>query len=170
MKNNIVSLIPQFFFNIVVCVSIFDSLDFLSFLGNCQNEKCFRNEILARKKYLQSRNDIYKLYLRENGNLVLTCKERPIWTSLTFNNTVDFLYLDEEGISLILHGKDNRTVWRAHSTGLGKELVLQDDGKLVLYNSCNTSVWEIGDNKKCPEGLPCLFNAEFLVQNVFSLA
>ena len=71
------------------------------------------------------------------------------------------MYFDEEGISLILRGKDNSTVWRAHSTGLGKELVLQDDGKLVLYNSCNTSVWEIGDNKKCRKGLFNLFNAEF---------
>ena len=170
MKNNIVSLLPQLFFNIVVCVSVIDSLDLLTFLGNCQNEKCFRNEILARGKYLQSRNGYYRLYLRRNGNLVLSCKERPIWTSFTLNNTVDFLYFDEEGISLILRGKDNITVWRAHSTGLGKELVLQDDGKLVLYNSCNSSIWEIGDNKKCREGLFCLFNAEFLVQNVFLLA
>ena len=125
---------------------------------------------MARGKYLQSRNGTYKLHLRENGNLVLTCKKRPIWTSSTSNNTVDFLYFDEEGISLILRGKDNSTVWRARSTGLGKELVLQDDGKLVLYNSCNLSIWEIGDNKKCREGLFCLFNAEFLVQNVFLLA
>ena len=152
----------------VVCVSIFDSLDLLSFLGNCQKEKCFRNEILARGKYLQSRNGRYKLYLRKNGNLVLTCKERPIWTSFTSNSTVNFLYFDEEGTSLILRGKDNSTVWRAPSTGLGKELVLQDDGKLVLYNSCNTSVWEI--NGKCRKGLFCLFNAEVLVQNVFLLA
>ena len=99
----------------------------------------------------------------------LTCEGRPIWFSWTWNNTVDFLYFDEEGISLILRGKDSITVWRAHSTGLGKELVLQDDGKLVLYNSCNTSVWEIGDSTKCG-GLLCLFNEDFLVQNVFLLA
>ena len=158
------------FFNIFFCVCLFDPLDLLSFLGKCQNEKCFRKDILARGKYLQSRNGTYKLHLRKNGNLVLTCKGRPIWTSFTSNNTVDFLYFDEEGISLILRGKDNSTVWRAPSKGLGKELVLQDDGKLVLYNSCNTSIWEIGDNKKCREGLLCLFNAEFLFQNVFLLA
>ena len=170
MKNNIASLLPEFFSDIVVCVSIFDALDLSSFLGNCQNEKCSRNGILEREKYLQSRNGIYRFYLRRNGNLELTCEGRPIWFSWTWNNTVDFLYFDEEGISLILRGKDNSTVWRAQSRGLGKELVLQDDGKLVLYNSCNTSVWEIGDSKKCQEGLLCLFNEEFLVQNVFLLA
>ena len=71
------------------------------------------------------------------------------------------MYFDEKGISLILRGKDNSTVWRARSTGLGKELILEDTGKLVLYNSSNTSVWEIGDNKKCREGLFNLFNAKF---------
>ena len=160
--SNIVSLLPHFFLFQHCCLCLyFWSFTFILILGNCQNEKCFRNEILAREKYLKSRNSIYKLYLRRNGNLVLTCQERPIWTSFTSNNTVDFLYFDEEGISLIIRGKDKNTVWRAHSTGLGKELVLQDDGKLVLYNSCNTRVWEIGDNKKCREGLFSLFNTEF---------
>ena len=122
---------------------------------------------MAREKYLESRNGAYKLHLRRNGNLVLTCQGRPIWTSFTSNNTVDYLYFDEEGISLILRGKDNSTVWRAPSAGIGKELVLQDDGKLVLYNSCNASVWEIGDNKKCQEGLFKLFNAEFFSSKRF---
>ena len=101
---------------------------------------------------------------------MLTCKKRPIWTSFTSNNTVDFLYFDEEGISLILRGKDNSTVWRAHSTGIGKELVLQDDGKLVLYNSCNTSIWEIGDSKKCQKGLSVYLMQNYLAQNIFLLA
>ena len=125
---------------------------------------------MARGKYLQSKNSTYRLHLRRNGNLVLTCKKRPIWTSFTSNNTVDFLYFDEEGISLILRGKDNSTVWRARSTGLGKELVLQDDGKLVLYNSCNTSIWEIGDSKKCQKGLSVYLMQNYLAQNIFLLA
>ena len=111
-----------------------------------------RNGILRREKYLQSRNGQYKLHLRKNGNLVFTCRARTIWTSQTVNNTVDFLYFDEDGTNLILRGKDNSTIWRAPTTRLGKKLVLQDDGKLVLYNSCNTSIWEIG-NKICSEGL-----------------
>ena len=111
-----------------------------------------RNGILRREKYLQSRNGQYKLHLRKNGNLVFTCRARTIWTSQTVNNTVDFLYFDEDGTNLILRGKDNSTIWRAPTTRLGKKLVLQDDGKLVLYNSCNTSIWEIA-NKICSEGL-----------------
>ena len=107
---------------------------------------------MRRGRNLKSRNGRYQLHLRENGNLVLTCKERTMWTSHTINNTVDFLYFDEDGTNLILRGKDNSTIWRAPTTRLGKKLVLQDDGKLILYNSCNTSIWEEG-NKNCPEGL-----------------
>ena len=123
----------------------------------CWDEKCLPNGILRRKKFLKSKNSRYQLHLRRNGNLVLTCGGRPIWTSFTSNNTVDFLYFNNEGTSLILRGKDNSTIWRAPSTGKGKKLVLQDDGKLVLYNSCNESVWEKGNNKSCREGLCSLF-------------
>ena len=136
----------------LLLVLVLNFLHFWLFLENCQDEKCIRNGILRREKYLQSRNGQYKLHLRKNGNLVFTCRARTIWTSQTVNNTVDFLYFDEDGTNLILRGKDNSTIWRAPTTRLGKKLVLQDDGKLVLYNSCNTSIWEIG-NKICSEGL-----------------
>ena len=129
-----------------------NSLHFWLFSEKCQGEKCSRNGILRRNKYLESSNGKYQLHLRENGNLVLTCGARAIWTSYTTNNTVDFLYFDEDGTNLILLGKDNSTIWRAPMTRLGKRLVLQDDGKLVLYNSCNRSIWEKG-NKNCPKGL-----------------
>ena len=136
----------------LLLVLVLDFLHFWLFLENCQDEKCIRNGILRREKYLQSRNGQYKLHLRKNGDLVFTCRVITIWTSQTVNNTVDFLYFDEDGTNLILRGKDNSTIWRAPTTRLGKKLVLQDDGKLVLYNSCNTSIWEIG-NKICSEGL-----------------
>ena len=136
----------------LLLVLVLNFLHFWLFLENCQDEKCIRNGILRREKYLQSRNGHYKLHLRKNCNLVFTCRARTIWTSQTVNNTVDFLYFDEDGTNLILRGKDNSTIWRAPTTRLGKKLVLQDDGKLVLYNSCNTSIWEIG-NKICSEGL-----------------
>ena len=123
----------------------------------CRDEKCLPNGILRREKFLKSKNSRYQLHLRRNGNLVLTCRGRPIWTSFTSNNAVDFLYFNKEGTSLILRGKNNSTIWRAPNTGKGKKLVLQDDGKLVLYNSCNESVWEKGNNKNCREGLCSLF-------------
>ena len=139
--------------HIVIRVLFLKSLHFWLFLENCQGEKCIRNGILRRKKSLTSRNGKYQLHLRKNGNLVLTCRSRPIWTSYTINNTVDLFYFDKDGTNLILRGKDNSTIWRASTTRLGEKLILQDDGKLVLYNFCNTSIWEKGNNKSCPKGL-----------------
>ena len=165
--SSIVVLLNQFF-NIDVCVSIFDSLDLCSFLENCEQEKCIRNGILRKGKHLQSRNEMYRLYLRENGNLVLTCQERSIWISFTFNKTVDFLYFDGEGTSLVLRGKDNSNVWKVQTAALGKELVLQNNGKLVLYNSCNKSIWEKGSKKLCRTGLLSLLNVEFFISQIIT--
>ena len=122
-------------------------------LENCFKNKCTRNGTLRKGKHLQSSNQIYQFHLRKNGNLVLTCRGRPIWTSLTANQTAEFLHFNEEGTSLILWGKDNNTKWSPFSSGRVKELVLQDDGKLVLYNFCNRSIWEKGNQEKCQEGL-----------------
>ena len=113
--------------------------------------------------YLESSKKMYKLYLRENGNLVLTCQERSIWISFTSNKSVDFLYFDGEGTSLVLRGKDNSSVWKVQTAVLGKKLVLQNNGKLVLYNSCNTSIWEKGGEKLCRKGLFTLLNVEFFI-------
>ena len=116
-------------------------------------DKCFRNGVLKKEKFLRSKNGKYVFYLRKNGNLVLTCGGRPIWTSLTINDTVDYLHFNKKGTSLVLRGKDNSTIWRARSIRQGKELVLQDDGRLVLYNCCNNSIWEKGNNRKCQTGI-----------------
>ena len=137
----------------VVRILVLDSLHFPIFLENCQKEKCIRNGILRRRKHLKSSNNKYQLHLRENGNLVLACGGRPIWSSYTTHNAVDFLYFDEDGKNLVLYGKDNSIIWRALTTELAKKLVVQDDGKLVLYNACNTSIWERGNKKKCLKGL-----------------
>ena len=133
--------------------SDFNSSHLHSFSDNCHKDRCIRNGILRKGKYLESRNRRYRFYLRENGNLVLTCDKRPIWISFTKNDNVDFLHFNEEGTKFILRGKDNRTVWSAFSSGQGKELVLQDNGMLVLYNFCNEIIWEKGNSQKCQTGL-----------------
>ena len=146
-----IQLLKNFVLTLLL-VLVLNFLHFWLFLENCQDEKCIRNGIFRREKYLQSRNGKYQLHLRKNGNLVFTCVARTIWTSQTVSNTVDFLYFDEDGINLILCQKDNSIIWRAPTTRPGKKLVLQDDGKLILYNSCNATIWEKG-NQICSEGL-----------------
>ena len=85
--------------------SDFNSSHLHSFLDNCHKDRCIRNGILRKGKYLESRNRRYRFYLRQNGNLVLTCNERPIWISFTKNDNVDFLHFNKEGTKFILRGK-----------------------------------------------------------------
>ena len=167
IHSSIIVLLNQFF-NVAVRVSISDYLDLCSFLDNCKQNRCNLNGILRKGKYLESNNKMYKLYLRENGNLVLTCQERPIWISFTSNKSVDFLYFDGEGTSLALRGKDNSNVWKVQTAMLGKKLVLQNNGKLVLYNSCNTSIWEKGGKKLCRKGLFTLLNVQFFISQIIT--
>ena len=123
---------------------------------------------MRKRDYLESKNGIYKLYLRKNGNLVLTCHERSIWTSFTSSKAVAFLYFNGEGTSLVLRGKDNSNVWKVQTASRGKELVLKNNGKLVLYNSCNASIWEKGGENLCRKGLFSLLNVEFFISQIIT--
>ena len=134
---------------------------FFQFLENCQADTCTRNGILRRGKYLKSNNAKYQFFLRENGNLVLTCNGRPLWSSNTVNDNVDYLYLNKDGSSLILVGKDGRSVWKEKTWGDALRMVLQDDGDLVLYNKCNVSVWNTGTYRKCEKGADHFFPQNF---------
>ena len=131
-------------------------------------QTCTQNGILRKGSYLESRDKIYKLHLRETGNLVLTCWNRSIWTSFTSNKAVEFLYFDREGTSVALRGKDNSSIWKIQTAALGKELVLQENGKLVLYDSCNTNIWERGGTKLCRTGLFSFLIIEFFISQIIT--
>ena len=123
------------------------------FLENCLKGRCIHNRILRKGKGLKSRNEGYQFYLRGNGNLVLICEGRPIWTSFTIDDNVDFLYFNKEDNRLHLCGKDSSTKWSAFSLGRSKKIVLQDNRELVVYNLYNESNWKKGNSKKCHAGL-----------------
>ena len=144
--------VPFFHIKLAVSSSDFNSLYLCSILENCLKNRCVFNRTLRKGKYLESRDHRYRFYLRKNGNLVLTCDGRPIWTSFTKNENVDFLYFNKEETHMILCGKNSRTLWRAFSLVRRKKMILQDDRKLVLHNFYNESIRKKGDGEKCPTG------------------
>ena len=66
-------------------------------LGNCHGDTCTHMGVLKKGKYLRSNNGIFKLILQENGNLEILCKTKPIWSTRTITNKVDFLYFKQNG-------------------------------------------------------------------------
>ena len=139
----------------------------IQFLENCQNDRCTRNGILKSGNFLESSNGKYRLYLREDGYLDLTCGETAIWNTSKMGYNVDFFYFGKNGLNLFLHGKDGlnlllygnkkHSIWkaRAATTGQAKTLILHEDGNLVLSDGCNKSIWETqtSQNFKCLKGL-----------------
>ena len=154
LQKSCLFLLSSLFFQIKLAVdpSNFNSLHLCSILENCLKSRCAFNRTLTKGKYLESRDHRYRFYLRRNGNLVLTCGGRPIWTSFTKNENVDFLYFNKAETHLILCGNDSRTLWSAFSLVRRKKMVLQDDGKLVLHSFYNESIRKKGNSEKCPTG------------------
>ena len=111
--------------------------------------------VLKKGKYLQSNNGIYKLILQENGNLEILCKTKPIWSTRTITNKVDFLYFKQNG-KLVLYSKDETDLWTANIKDSFFEpltLLLQNAGNLVLLDGFNQAQWSSGTGDICSQGL-----------------
>ena len=114
-------------------------------LENCQKDTCTLNAVLKKGKFLQSKNGKYKLTLHTDGNLELSSGTAIIWSTGTKNVDVK-LYFQEEtgGEELRLYGKNQKVVWKTKGRGKATKLILQDDGNLVMYNTCDRPTWDTG--------------------------
>ena len=122
-----------------------------SVLENSQSNTRSFNSILKTGDYLQSKNGILKLQLNSNGNLVLYCKDKEIWSTNTSDNSVECLYFGKNR-TLSLRKKGNISIWEAEFLGIDsdpKDLTLQDDGNLVVYGECGEILWESKTSGKC---------------------
>ena len=92
------------------------------------------------KGRLTSRNGNYFFAIQGDGNLVIYNGNQPIWQSDTRASKVVF-GLDSDGW-LRLRDEDGKTVWKSN-TGTGTSLVMQDDGRLVMFRG-SSPIWSVG--------------------------
>ena len=99
---------------------------------------------------MKSQSKAVTLRLQEDGNLVLSCLNSPIWSSNTHGNT-DIKSLDfQDNGNLVLIKKDNSFAWSTNvQNSKGTHLVLQNDGNLVLLDNGNKSIWTSRTEGKC---------------------
>ena len=94
--------------------------------------------------YIQSENGLFKLTLKENGKLEISCKGKKIWFLSTLIAAIDFLYFNING-KIIIIGKDNITAWITPvftRNTRNRLLLMQNDGNLVVQDQCGRTLWE----------------------------
>ena len=122
-------------------------------LAFCRNNLCHPNQILGKGSSIKSENGIYKLILRESGNLELMCRDTSLWSSKTENPYVDVFQYQSNG-NLVIRKADGRYLWESktvHDVKPPGRLVLQNDGNLILYAD-SEAIWHTNTYGKCHTG------------------
>ena len=122
---------------------------------------------------LQSESAKYQLKLQPNGKLEIICEGSVIWSPLKDSDTdsVTRLYFKNES-SLGVYLEDESLVW---APGIGvsnkyfQKLVLENDGRLILYDNKSENVWESNSAGKCRKGKQLSVNASQKSNIVYSL-
>lgn len=146
------------------------------FLGNCYKNQCIRNGILNKGDILRSESEKYQLKLQSNGKLEIICEGSVIWSPLKDSDTdsVTRLYFKNES-SLGVYLEDESLVWTPDiglSSKYFQKLVLENDGRLILYDNKSENIWESNSAGKCRKGKQLFVTASkklFNLMNIQSL-
>lgn len=102
-------------------------------------------------QYLFSENGEYRFFLKTGGDMVLKDlgQDKILWRSRTGNTRPAYLILKPHG-NLVLVSKTGKRIWESKTSGsFAKELLLRDDGALVLHKNGKV-VW--GKNQSGSSG------------------
>ncbi len=98
------------------------------------------NQLLNMGQSITSADGRYRLYMQNDGNLVLYSIKRALWSSGTSNKPVTSAVMQSDG-NLVLYDSQAKAYWSSGTAGKGSSsLVVQNDGNLVIYNS-NNAIW-----------------------------
>jgi hypothetical protein len=90
---------------------------------------------------LQSNNGKYTLIYQTDGNLVLsTSDSKTLWTSGTNGRPAGYATMQTDG-NFAVYGPDGGFQWNTGTTTPGSQLVLRDDGDLVIVTASGSTIW-----------------------------
>merc|ERR1711879_908935 len=99
-------------------------------------------EQLREGDWIKSRNSACALHMQTDGNLALYTGPYVTWASNTGNNPGAVFKVHEDGKVDI--SKGGKRIWKAHSLGHKvRDVMLQDNCNLIMYNRRNQRVWAI---------------------------
>lgn len=102
---------------------------------------------LTLGQYLLSPNEEYKLVMQIDGNLVLyrTSDNFAMWASNTYGIGANLCEMQAEDGNLVIYNAGGQPLWASATDGnAGAVLILQDDGKVVIYKS-GKPIWSTAD-------------------------
>ena len=103
-----------------------------------------KGDFIQSGEGLKSRNGLYTLLLRNNGNLEIFEGIEPdwqkVWESGTVQNETGMYKLHMQGDNnLVLRDSNSDAIWATHTENQGTEnkgwATLKDDGDFILYGS-----------------------------------
>ncbi|MBS2035960.1 hypothetical protein JST97_13305 [bacterium] len=103
-------------------------------------DRLLPGQSIVVKGRLTSPSGAYFLAVQGDGNLVIYSGNNPLWQSDTRGSKVVFS-LDPDG-RLRLRDGDGKIIWKSN-TDTGTSLMMQDDGRLVMYREGNP-IWSVG--------------------------
>jgi len=104
----------------------------------------FADERLYPGQFLASANGQFRVYMQDDGNLVLyDAVGVALWASLTHGKPGAWLINQGDGNLVLYH--NGVAVWHSGTHGHGpSNLIMQDDGNLVLYKAGGVATWASG--------------------------
>ena len=130
---------------------------FIFFPGCCFTGTCYRysHVVLNKGSHLKSQNEAVILRLQEDGNLVLSCLNSPIWSSGTHGNAdIKSLVFQENGNLALIKGDTNVAWYTNIYDSKGTYFVVQNDSSFALFNSNNLPLWASNTGEKCGSAGP----------------
>ena len=121
---------------------------------SCEGNTCYQGDEnyvpLTLGSTLNSPNGDYSLAMQTDGNLVLYCNKKALWSTNTHGKIVSGGLTFQTDGNLVLYDPTRKPLWHSGTHGTeASKMVLQDDGNLVLYTDGNEAVWATGTNGKC---------------------
>lgn len=95
---------------------------------------------LTPGKQLISKNKRVKLVFQTDGNVVLYGDSNPLWATNTVGSKATKFFNQGTDGNVVLYA-GNRPVWNSGASGGPVDLVVQDDGNLVIYTGQGVARW-----------------------------
>ncbi|WP_231331706.1 trypsin-like peptidase domain-containing protein [Actinomadura graeca] len=99
------------------------------------------DEVLLPGQSIASPDGSCTFGFREDGDLVLSGEDGPLWSSGTAGGTPGVCVMQRDG-DLVVYRPGGAVVWRSGTRGHpGSHLVVQDDANVVIYRPDGAPVW-----------------------------